>query len=89
MSKLTWDGLPAADQALVRQAARESVARMRRLWDERVAIAHAHILAAGNEVIEDIDKAPFIEAVKPVYERFASSPALQDLVRRILETDDE
>jgi len=86
MSKLTWDGLPAADQALIRQAAKASVTRMRTLWDERVAIARERILAAGNEVIEEIDKAPFIEAVQPVYDRFAADPNLKDLVRRILET---
>lgn len=86
MSRLTWDALSPADQTLVRQAAKASVARMRTLWDERVASARERILAAGNEVVEDIDKAPFIEAVQPVYDRFAADPALKDLVRRILET---
>lgn len=87
MSKLTWDELAPADRALVRQAAQASVARMRQLWNERVAMAHERILAAGNEVITDIDKGPFIEAVQPVYQRFAADPMLADLVRRIQETE--
>lgn len=86
MSKLSWDKLSPADRELVRQAAKASVARMRQLWDERVAAARERISAAGNEVISDIDKQPFIEAVRPVYERFAANPLLADLVRRIQET---
>jgi tripartite ATP-independent transporter DctP family solute receptor len=86
MSKLSWDKLSPEDRALVRQAAKDSVARMRQLWDERVAEARERILAAGNEVIADIDKQPFIDAVKPVYDRFAADPILADLVRRIRET---
>jgi tripartite ATP-independent transporter DctP family solute receptor len=86
MSKLSWNKLSPADRVLVRQAAKASVAHMRQLWDERVALARQRILAAGNEVVEGIDKQPFIDAVKPVYERFARDPALADLVRRIQET---
>jgi TRAP-type C4-dicarboxylate transport system substrate-binding protein len=36
-SKWIWNRLPAADQALVRQAAKDSVPHMRKLWDEREA----------------------------------------------------
>jgi tripartite ATP-independent transporter DctP family solute receptor len=86
MSKLSWDKLSPEDRALVRQAAKDSVARMRQLWDERVAEARERILAAGNEVVADINKQPFIDAVKPVYDRFAADPILADLVRRIRET---
>ena len=37
----------------------------------------------GNEVIEEIDKQPFIDAMGPVYERFANTPELKDMVKRI------
>jgi TRAP-type C4-dicarboxylate transport system substrate-binding protein len=36
-SKWIWNRLPAADQALVRQAAKDSVPHMRKLCDEREA----------------------------------------------------
>jgi TRAP-type C4-dicarboxylate transport system substrate-binding protein len=86
MSKLSWDKLSPEDQILVREAAEASVAEMARLWNERVLEAKARIAAAGNEVIDNIDKQPFIDAVQPVYQQFASTPVLADLVRRIQET---
>lgn len=86
MSKLTWDTLTPEDQILIRQAAEASVVRMATLWNERVIEAKARIAAGGNEVITDIDKQPFIDAVRPVYEEFASTPVLADLVQRIQET---
>lgn len=83
MSKASWDKLSAADQQLVRKAAALSVPEMRRLWNERVAASQTKVMAAGNEVVEEVDKQPFIDAMQPVYERFASTPELADMVKRI------
>ncbi|MBV6656534.1 MAG: TRAP transporter substrate-binding protein [Devosiaceae bacterium] len=83
MSKSTWDGLSAADQALVLKAAALSVPHMRDLWDARVAASREVVEANGNEIISDVDKQPFIDAMAPVYERFAGTPELSDLVERI------
>lgn len=83
MSKATWDGLSAEDRALVRQAARESVPVMRDLWDARVAKSREIVEANGNQIITEVDKQPFIEAMAPVYARFAGTPELASLVARI------
>ncbi|MFQ1702812.1 TRAP transporter substrate-binding protein [Loktanella agnita] len=83
MSKSSWDNLSEDDQALVQQAARDSMPVMRELWAEREAASEAQVLAAGVEVIRDIDKTPFIEAMVPVYERHVTSDKLKDLVTRI------
>ncbi|MBF0324445.1 MAG: TRAP transporter substrate-binding protein [Alphaproteobacteria bacterium] len=85
MSKRVWDQLPAADRALIRQAAADSVPEMRRLWAEREKIA-ARALADAGIVPVAVDKAPFQAAMRPVYDRFAATPALKDLVRRIQAT---
>lgn len=87
MSKKTWDKLSAEDQAAVRQAARDSVPYMRKLWAEREAASEAKVRAAGVEVITDIDKTPFIEAMKPVYEKYVTSEKLKDMVARIQATE--
>ncbi|PTV94357.1 tripartite ATP-independent transporter DctP family solute receptor [Rhodobacter aestuarii] len=87
MSKVTWDGLSAEDQAAVRQAARDSVPEMRRLWAEQEAQSEAKLEAAGVEVITDIDKTPFIEAMEPVYAKYVTSDVLKDLVARIQATE--
>jgi TRAP-type C4-dicarboxylate transport system substrate-binding protein len=57
------------------------------LWAAREAESEARIRAAGVEVITDIDKTPFIEAMVPVYERYVTTPELQDLVARIQATE--
>ena len=83
MSKQRWDKLSADQQTLIRRAARASVSRMRELWEARVASSRSTVLAAGVEVIEDIDKTPFMEAVAPLYDTFLADPALKDLAERI------
>ena len=83
MSKKSWDKLSEEDQKLIRQAVAESVKVMRELWNKRVENSKKIVMAAGNEIIEDIDKKPFIDAMGPVYERFANTPKLKDLVKRI------
>jgi len=87
MSKLSFDKLSAEDQALVRQAAKDSIPVNRQLWAEREAVSEAKVRAAGVEVIDDIDKTPFIEAMVPVYQKHANTPKLQSLVERIQATE--
>jgi len=87
MSKISWDRLSPEDQDLVRQAAKDSIPVNRELWAAREAESEAKVRAAGVEVIDDIDKTPFIEAMAPVYQKHAGTPALQSLVERIQATE--
>ena len=83
MSKTAFDKLSAEDQAIVRQAARDSVPLMRELWIAREAASEQLVRDAGSEIVTDIDKQPFIDAMVPVYEKYITSPELVDLVARI------
>ncbi|WP_151638940.1 TRAP transporter substrate-binding protein [Noviherbaspirillum aerium] len=85
-SKKVWDGLSKDDQALIRKAAKESVPAMRKLWDEREAKAQQVVKASGAQIVTDVDKAGFTAAMKPVYERFVTDPALKDVVAKIQKT---
>ena len=85
-SKKFWDSLSPEDQQLVKKAALESVPVMRKLWEENVASSRAKVVAAGNEIVEVVDKQPFIDAMKPVYDKFVATPELKDLVKRIQDT---
>ncbi len=82
MSKARWDQLTPEDQAIFKQAARESAEKQFELWDAQVAASRAKVEAAGS-VINTPDKQPFIDAMKPVYDKYVTDPALQDLVARI------
>jgi len=87
MSQTAWNRLSADDQALVRQAAQDAVPYMRTLWAEREAVSEEIVRASGVEVIEDIDKTPFIEAMVSVYETHVTTDALRSLVDRIQATE--
>lgn len=87
MSKIAWDRLSAEDQAIVRQAARDSQPIMREMWQAREKVSEEKVRAAGVEVVTDIDKTPFIEAMVPVYEKYVTSDKLRDMVARIQATE--
>jgi tripartite ATP-independent transporter DctP family solute receptor len=85
-SKRTWDELTPQDQALVRSAARDSLVTMRRLWDQYDRMASKAVETAGGQVVADVDKASFADALQAPY------PAILDdkqrgLVRRIQNED--
>ncbi len=84
-SKVAWDRLSKEDQAMVRQAAKDSVPYMRKLWDEREQKSRKLVEAAGVQIIP-VDKSSFQAAMKPVYDRFITSAQMKDLVRRTQET---
>ena len=79
-SKRVWDTLSPEDQSLIRGAARDSVPLMRRLWDEQEAAGRKAVEAAGAEIVGDVDKAAFADALMPLYPTAAVPRAL---VRRI------
>ena len=85
-SKVVWDRLSKDDQAMIRKAAKESVPYMRKLWDEREQQSKDVVTKAGAQIVEVADKQEFIDAMKPVYDKFANTPKLQSLVQRIQET---
>ena len=43
-------------------------------------------MAAGVQLIKDIDKTPFIEAMVPVYEKYVTSDVLKKMVADIQAT---
>lgn len=87
MSKASWDKLTPEDQEIVRQAAEESVPFMRELWAEAEKASEEAVRAAGVEVVTEIDKAPFVAAMQPVYDKYLTDPALKDLADRIQATE--
>ncbi|HXF79754.1 MAG TPA: TRAP transporter substrate-binding protein [Usitatibacter sp.] len=85
-SRIVWDKLSKDEQAMIRKAAKDSVPYMRKLWEEREVKSRKVVEAAGAKVITLADKQEFVDAMKPVYAKFADSPRLKDLVKRVQET---
>ncbi len=84
----TFNALSADMQAAVREAAQESALMQRELWTKREEASRKAVEAAGVVVNAVADKAPFQEAMAPVYEGyFATNPDLRPLVELIQATD--
>ena len=80
MSKVTWDKLSPADQALVKKFAREAQMEQRQLWDKAVADYSVKLKTEGVEFIE-IDNKPFYDATAPVRAKYGAQ--FTDLMKRI------
>jgi len=87
VNKSTWDSWSAEDQEIVRQAAIESATLQRQLWAEREKKSEEIVRAAGAKIVELADKSAFINAMKPVYDKFVTDDTLRDLLARIQATE--
>src|SRR5579864_9796559 len=66
-SKKAWGTLSADDQSLIKKFAREAQMEEREFWKKYEETAMEKAKAAGCEIVEIADKAPFQKAVKPVW----------------------
>jgi tripartite ATP-independent transporter DctP family solute receptor len=80
MSKVAWDKLSPADQALVKKTAREAQLEQRQLWDKAVADYSSKLKAEGVEFIE-MDNKAFYDATAPVRAKYGAN--FTDLMKRI------
>jgi tripartite ATP-independent transporter DctP family solute receptor len=85
MSKKIYDGLTPAEQKTIRDAAKESVPYMRKLWDEKEKTSRALVEKGGAQIVE-VDKKSFADAMKPVYDKFITDPKLKDMIKRAQDT---
>jgi tripartite ATP-independent transporter DctP family solute receptor len=86
MSLRAWESLSADDRSMFREAARASSRYMRELWSGLEEQSRQQARAAGNLII-DVDRKPFAEAMAPVYAKAASGAGdQQDLIERIRQT---
>jgi tripartite ATP-independent transporter DctP family solute receptor len=80
-SKRTLGQLSQDDQVLLKKLSREAQADARVLWDKKEADAFDRMKAANIEVDQVVDKQPFRDAVKPVWDKYGSK--YTDLIKRI------
>ena len=86
MSAKRWRKISEADQALIRECALDSVPFMRAIWDERSRTAEIHLRDANVEIITpNIDA--FVQKVKPVWDKYLTTPALRQLAEDIQAID--
>ena len=81
MSRKTWDQLSKEDQALIMKFGREAQLEERALWTKYENDAMEKAKAAGIQITQIDDKAPFQDAVKPVWNKYV--PKYADIIKRI------
>ncbi|EGO63843.1 TRAP transporter substrate-binding protein [Acetonema longum] len=72
ISKVTWDKLSEEDRKLIKQAAMDSVATQRDLWDKFEKESMDKLKAAGVTITEVTDVKPWQAAVKPVIDKYSA-----------------
>lgn len=80
MSKRTWDQLSDADREILMEAAKSGEKVQKAAWLKREVEAMEVVKASGCTIVEP-DKQPFIEAMKPVYDKYAADYA--DLIAKV------
>jgi len=85
MSKKVWDTLTPAEQVIIRDAAKQSVPYMRKLWDAKEAESRKKVEAGGAQIVE-VDKKSFSDAMQPVYDKFITDPKLKEMVQKVKAT---
>lgn len=82
-SKIVMDRLSPEDQAIIKQAAKDSTPFQIELWNKAEAEAEAAVIAGGAQIYRPTPAQiqEFMNAVQPMYERL--TPQLQEVVRRI------
>lgn len=80
MSRITWDRLTPAEQALMVKFSREAQFEQRALWDKSVVDYSVKLKAAGIEFVT-VDQKPFYDATAPVRAKYGS--AFTTLIKRI------
>ena len=87
-SKKIWGTLTKEEQAAIRAAAKASVPFYVKLWEPREVAAKAAVVKGGAKIVPaaEIDRKSFVDAEKPVWDKFATTPELKALVTDITNT---
>ena len=87
INKSIWDDLTAEEQAIFKKSSRDSAEMQRKLWAEKEKSSEKIVRDSGATVTALSDKSDFINAMKPVYEQFASDPEVKDILSKIQAVD--
>ena len=81
----TWNKLNEQEKNWLQEAAKQSVAEQRKIWDSFEKMALEEIQKAGVKIYYP-DKKPFAEKVQKIHEEYKKDERLKSLIERIKET---
>lgn len=83
-STRSWERMSAEERDFLQAAVRDSVPIMRGIWDQRVQDSRRRVLENGVALVSDVDHAAFAGRMAPVWDRFITTPAMQELADDIV-----
>ena len=83
-SKKVWDTLSKEEQKVIRDAAKETVPYYIDLWGKKEQASKELAKKNGATFIDNVNRAEFVTAVKPVWDKFSTTPELKKLVQDIV-----
>ncbi len=84
ISTQLWQKLTPAEQALVRQTARDSANEMRAIWAQKTATIRKQLEKEGVKFYEMRDNSSFITRMNSVYSPILSNPSSGDLMLKVM-----
>ena len=87
-SKKVWETLTPQEQVQLRKAAKDSVAYYQKLWEAKERDARASVVKAGVKIVPaaEIDRKSFVDAEKPVWDKYMTTPEIRAVVQDIVNT---
>lgn len=83
ISSKIWDGLKEDEQQAIKKAAKESMIFHKKLWTEMTAKSIEEAKSSMKVTFLDVEKKPFVDAVKPMHQAALKNPAIAEYVRDI------
>ena len=83
MSLRAWETLSDEEKDVFLEAAVKSNIFMRELWTSLEDSSRQQARAAGNTIIADIDRKPFEDAMRVIYDKVSADPEARELIERI------
>lgn len=83
ISETSWNKLSSADKKAIRKAARESMMYHKKLWTKVIKKAMEKAKKTMGVSFIEVNKQPFIDAVKPLHDEALQKPAIASYVKAI------
>lgn len=85
-SKKVWDTLSKEEQKIIRDAVKEATPYYIEQWTKKEQVSKDIVKKAGVTIVEDVNRAEFAKAMKPVWDKYSPTPELKSLVQQIVNT---
>lgn len=85
-SKKIWDTLSDTERQNIRAAAKETTPYYVKLWTDKENASKEILVKAGVQFVNDVDRAQFVAAEKPLWDKMANTPELKQLLNDIINT---